>query len=107
MQLRIGPELVEKIKFALPAEIFEPENKGLISFFQTELYSLPAKEFLDVISDVVSDNDVENRKGMKKFSDLLKIAKNKKSQYDKSKKSTDSGDDEDEEFGSFLKDLGL
>jgi hypothetical protein len=107
MQLRIGPELVEKIKFALPAEIFEPENKGLISFFQTELYSLPAKEFLDVISDVVSDNDVENRKGMKKFSDLLKIAKNKKSQYNKSKKSTDSGDDEDEEFGSFLKDLGL
>jgi hypothetical protein len=107
MQLRIGPELVEKIKFALPAEIFEPENKGLISFFQTELYSLPAKEFLDVISDVVSENDAENRKGMKKFNDLLKIAKNKKSQYDKSKKSTDSGDDEDEEFGSFLKDLNL
>jgi len=107
MQLRIGPELVEKIKFALPAEIFEPENKGLISFFQTELYSLPAKEFLDVISDVVSENDAENRKGMKKFSDLLKIAKNKKSQYDKSKKSTDSGDDEDEEFGSFLKGLDL
>lgn len=107
MQLRIGPELVEKIKFALPAEIFEPENKGLISFFQTELYSLPAKEFLDVISDIVSENDAENRNGIKKFNDLLKIAKNKKNQYDKSKKSSDSDDEDDEDFKSFLKDLNL
>ena len=108
MQLRIGPELVEKIKFALPAEVFEPQNKGLISFFQTELYSLPAKEFLDIISDVVSENDTENRRGMKKFNDLLKIAKNKKNQYDESKKSSDSDDDDDDEdFKSFLKDLNL
>jgi hypothetical protein len=108
MQLRIGPELVEKIKFALPAEVFEPQNKGLISFFQTELYSLPAKEFLDIISDVVSEDDAENRRGMKKFNDLLKIAKNKKNQYDESKKSSDSDDDDDDEdFKSFLKDLNL
>lgn len=106
MQLRIGPELVEKIKFSLPAEIFEPENKGLISFFQTELYSLPASEFLDVISDIVSENDADNRKGIKKFNDLLKVAKNKKSEYDKSKNPTETNDD-DKDLGLFLRDLGL
>lgn len=104
MQLRIGPEIVEKIRFALPAEIFEPENKGLINWFQTELYELPAKEFIEIISNVVSENEADNRKGIKIFNELLKKAKEKKGGYDDFK--PDNNED-DEDFDSFLKDMGL
>ena len=33
MQLRIGPEIVEKLRHAMPNEIFEESNKGLINWF--------------------------------------------------------------------------
>lgn len=105
MQLQIGPEIVERLRYSMPAEIFEPENKGLINWFQMELYSLPAKQFLEVINDVVSDNDSETRNGIKKLNDLLKIAKRKKEEYEQS--NPESKENNDDDFNSFLKSLDL
>lgn len=79
MSLRIGPELVDKIRFALPDEAFE--NKGMISFFQTELYSVPAKEFLDIISDLVSANKSDNNRAASEIKKLYDIAKRKMDEY--------------------------
>lgn len=110
MQLRIGPEIVERLRFAMPAEIFEPENKGLINWFQIELYKLPAKQFIDVINDVISDNDSDNKKALKVFDNLLREAKKKKDEYEKSKpekKEIGNDDSDDEDFDSFLNDLGI
>jgi hypothetical protein len=47
--LRLGPQIVEKIRFALPDEVFEEENYGLINWFQMELYKLPAEDFIKII----------------------------------------------------------
>ena len=66
-----------------------------------ELYSLPAKQFLEVINDVVSDNDSETRNGIKKLNDLLKIAKRKKEEYEQS--NPESKENNDDDFNSFLK----
>jgi hypothetical protein len=43
MQLRIGPEIVEQLRFVLPDEMFDAKNKGLIVFFKIELYKMPAE----------------------------------------------------------------
>jgi len=109
MQLRIGPEIVERLRYAMPAEIFEPDNKGLINWFQIELYKLPAKQFIDVINDVISDEDSDNKKALKVFDGLLRTAKQKKDEYEKSKpeKTSNNTDDDDEDFNSFLNDLGI
>jgi hypothetical protein len=56
MQLRIGPEIVERIRFALPDDIYEPENKGLINWFHTVLYQIEAQEFLDIIGNAISED---------------------------------------------------
>ena len=43
MQLRIGPEIVEKLRFALPDEMYDEENKGLVPWFYSILYKTEAK----------------------------------------------------------------
>ena len=57
MQLRIGPEIVEKLRFALPDEMYDESNKGLINWFHKLLYQIPEQEFLEIISkeEIVSD----------------------------------------------------
>ena len=56
MQLRIGPEIVERIRFALPDKMYEPENKGLINWFHTLLYQIEAQEFLEIIGNAISED---------------------------------------------------
>jgi len=46
MQLRIGPEIVERIRMALPDAMFEEGNEGLINWFHILLYQIPAEDFL-------------------------------------------------------------
>jgi len=82
MQLRLGPAVVELIKYSLPDEMFEPENAGLNPWFKKELYKIPAKEFLDLIGDAISENKTEKDRARKKFTEVMKAAQAAKKEYD-------------------------
>ena len=112
MQLRIGPEIVEKIRLALPDEIFEPENKGLINFFHILLYQIPAQEFLEIIGNVISEDSAKVRKATLKFQEIVKEAKIMKDEFENYKEeenidSDDSDEDDDEGLDDFLGSLGI
>jgi hypothetical protein len=91
--LRIGPQVVEKIRFALPDEMFDEKNKGLINWFQMELYKLPAEEFLEIVGNAISDDSEKNSKATSKFKELISIAKKNKEEYESFESSEDSEDD--------------
>jgi hypothetical protein len=104
MQLRIGPEIVEKIRFALPDEIYD--NQGLINWFHISLYQIPAEDFLRIIGDVISDDESKVKKGQKEFEFILRDAKKMMREYEeyKSEKESDSydnyqDDDDDVMYG--------
>ena len=82
MQLRLGPAVVELIKYVLPDDMFEPENAGLNPWFKRELYKIPAKEFLDLIGDAISENDTEKNRAKKRFTEVMKKAQAAKKEYD-------------------------
>jgi len=112
MQLRIGPEIVEKIRFALPDEMFEPENKGLINWFHIQLYQIEPKEFLAIIGNAISNDDTKVSKAKSRFEEIMKEAMELKSEYDNYKedkgKDSDGGDDEDDDdLDDFLGSLGI
>ena len=108
MQLRIGPEIVEKIRFALPDEMFSDGNKGLINWFHIQLYQLPAKEFLEIIGNAISEDSSKVSKATQKFDEIMKEAQNLKQEFDdyKEEKGSDSEDDEDD-LDDFLGSLGI
>lgn len=91
--LRIGPQVVEKIRFALPDEMYDDENKGLINWFQMELYKLPAEEFLQLIGNAISDDSGKNSQATREFEELIKIAKKNKEEYESFESTEDSEDD--------------
>jgi hypothetical protein len=127
MQLRIGPEIVEKLRFALPDEIYD--NPGLINWFHIVLYQTPAQEFLKVIGDVISDDDRKIKSAQREFELMLREAKKMMQEYEeyKSEKDSDSystpdddggdvayGDDDenddDDDYGNYddlFRDLGI
>lgn len=108
MQLRIGPEIVEKFRMALPEEMFESESEVLMPWFKMELYKVDAKEFLSIMADVISEDENKNKKATKRFEEILKIAKESKEEYENSNQSDDSDDDiDDDDFDDFLGSLGL
>lgn len=101
MQLRIGPEIVEKIRFALPDEMYSEENKGLINWFHTILYQIPAEEFLELIGLAISEDESKVKRATSKFKEIMREAQQLKSEYDDYKKSND-----EEEINNFLGSLG-
>jgi hypothetical protein len=101
MQLRIGPEIVEKIRFALPDEMYSESNKGLINWFHTVLYQIPAEEFLELIGLAISEDESKVRKATSKFKEIMREAQQLKTEYDDYKQSND-----DEEMSDFLGSLG-
>jgi len=112
MQLRIGPEIVEKIRSAIPDEMFEPENKGLINWFHILLYQIPAQEFLEIIGNVISEDVAKVRKATLKFQEIMKEAKTMMSEFEDYKEeenidSDDSDEDDDEGLDDFLGSLGI
>lgn len=109
MQLRIGPEIVEKIRFALPDEMFEPENKGLINWFHISLYQLPAKEFLDIIGNAISSDESKVRKATSRFEEIMREAMELKSEYDnyKEEEGIDSDEEDEDDLDDFLGSLGI
>lgn len=106
MQLRIGPEIVEKIRFALPDEMFDEENKGLVPWFYSNLYQTPAQEFLEIIGNAISEDESKVKKATAKFKEIMRKAQQQKSEYDESK-GTDNSEDEDDDYDQLYRDLGI
>jgi hypothetical protein len=82
IQLRLGPELYESLRMLLPDEMFLDENKGLIVWFEQVLYEIPAKEFLKIISNVVSTDESKNNLAKAKFTEVMRKAMVLKNEYD-------------------------
>lgn len=94
IQLRIGPELYEKLRMLLPDEMFLDENKGLIGWFEQVLYEIPAKEFLKIISNVVSTDESKNRLAQAKFVEVMREAMTLKNEYDEYDNDESDADDD-------------
>lgn len=115
MQLRIGPEIVEKIRFAIPDEMFDDVNKGLINWFHILLYQIPAQEFLEIIGNAISEDESKVKKATKRFEELMKEAKEMKDEFENYKEENRSDSDDDSENDSddeddlddFLGSLGI
>ena len=116
MQLRIGPEIVEKIRLALPDEMYEESNKGLINWFHTLLYQIPAQEFLEVIGQAISEDESKVKKATARFKEIMREAQQLKSDFEDYQEEEGSdldnyggGDDNDDDDGldDFLGSLGI
>ena len=109
MQLRMGPEIVEKIRFALPDEMFEQSNKGLINWFEIQLYQIPAQEFLEIIGNAISEDTEKQRKANQKFDEIMKEAMELKREYEDYQKEQgdDSDSDDEDDLDDFLGSLGI
>lgn len=125
MQLRVGPEIVEKIRFALPDEMFSEANKGLINWFHTMLYQIPAEEFLEIIGLAISEDESKVKRATSKFKEIMREAQQLKREYDEYKQgeeeddvndflgslgigsSDDDDDDDDDSLDDFLGGLGI
>ena len=109
MQLRIGPEIVEKIRFALPDEMYDQDNKGLINWFHILLYQIPAQEFLEIIGNAISEDSSKVKKATSRFEEIMKEAIQMKEEFEnyKEEENIDSDEDEDDGLDDFLGGLGI
>jgi hypothetical protein len=109
MQLRIGPEIVERLRNALPDSMFDESNKGLINWFHILLYQIPAQEFLDIIGNAISEDESKVKKATSKFEEIMKEAINLKSEFEdyKEEEDIDSDEDDDDDLDDFLSSLGI
>ena len=107
MQLRIGPEIVEKIRFALPDDIFDPEYKGLINWFHILLYQIEAKEFLEIIGNAISEDSSKLAKAKKRFEELVREAKQMQDEFENYKEEEDIDSEDDDDLDDFLGSLGI
>jgi hypothetical protein len=107
MQLRIGPEVTEMIRVALPDEMFDPSNKGLINWFEIELYQIPAQEFLEIIGNAISNDEAKNKKATQRFEELMRRAMELKREYEEYQEEEGESGDEDDELDDFLGSLGI
>jgi hypothetical protein len=108
MQLRIGPEIVEKIRFALPDEMFDESNKGLINWFHILLYQVPAQEFLEIIGNAISEDTSKVKKATARFEEIMKEAQEMKSDFEDYKEEEGiDPEDEDDGLDDFFGSLGI
>ena len=82
MQLRIGPELVDRIRECLPNEMFDEENYGIKPFFYKILYEIAPKPFLDLIGKVVSQDERDKTIAKNLFRGIFSQAKQMKQRYE-------------------------
>jgi hypothetical protein len=108
MQLRIGPEIVEKLRNALPDSMFDESNKGLINWFHILLYQIPAQEFLEIVGNAISEDASKVKKATSRFEEIMKEAQNMKGEFEdyKEEEGIDS-EDEDDGLDDFFGSLGI
>ena len=105
MQLRIGPEIVEKFRHAMPDEMFDDSNKGLINWFQILLYQIPAQEFLEIIGNAISEDASKVKKATARFREIMREAQEMKSEFEDYKEDKGIESDDDDDFGGDDDDL--
>jgi hypothetical protein len=81
MSLKIGPELVDRIRQNLPTEMFDELNIGIKPFFYKILYEIPSKSFLELIGKVVSNDLHDNTEASQKFKEIFQEAKSMRERY--------------------------
>ena len=98
----------------LPDETFEEYNTGLINWFNIVLYQIPAKQFLQLIGNAISDDSSKINLAKRKFEELMEQAKELKDEYDEYIKENPPKfrqnkrvPDNLENLDDFLSDLGL
>jgi hypothetical protein len=102
MQLRIGPEIVEKIRYALPDELVDDSNQGLTPWFHILLYQIPAEEFLKIIGYAISEDESKIKMATSKFKEIMKEAKKMKSDFDNFRNEDSDEDEDGEDYNSNL-----
>jgi hypothetical protein len=109
MQLRIGPEIVEKLRNALPDEIFDESNKGLINWFHISLYKLPADEFLEIIGNIISTDKSKVDRGKSSLREIMNEAQSLKDEFEnyKEEEGIDSDEEDEDDIDDFLRSLGI
>jgi hypothetical protein len=111
IQLRVGPGVQEKLRMAMPDAIFKPENKGLINWFEIELFKIEPIEFLGIMADVIDKDESKNKRATARFEEIMKEAQRLKEEYEEYKKqkgnSSDSDDLDDDDFDDFLSSMGI
>jgi hypothetical protein len=108
MQLRIGPEIVEKLRHALPDSMFDESNKGLINWFHILLYQIPAQEFLEIVGNAISEDASRVKKATARFEEIMKEAQDMKGEFEdyKEEEGIDS-EDEDDGLDDFFSSMGI
>ena len=92
MQLRIGPEIVEKLRHALPDEMYDESNQGLTPWFHILLYQIPAESFLKIIGHAISEDQSKVKIATSKFKEIMKEAQKMKSDFDNFREDGESDD---------------
>jgi hypothetical protein len=106
-QLRIGPEIKELIRMAIPDEMFKPSNRGLINWFDILLVQIPAKEFLEIIGNAISEDESKRKKATARFKEVMEEAQKLKEDFESYKKKNKIDDEDNEDLGDFLSGLGI
>jgi hypothetical protein len=109
MQLRLGPEIVEKLRNALPDEIFDESNKGLINWFHISLYKLPAEDFLEIIGNIISTDNSKVSRGKDELREIMIEAQNLKEEFEnyKEEEGIESDEENEDDIDDFLRSLGI
>jgi len=104
MQIRIGPEVVDALRNVLPVEALE--NPKVNPWFKKLLYSKKPKEFLNLMSLVISDDPKDNDRAKLQMKEIVRDAIDLLNQYEEYKQSQniEPGDDD---ISGFLDSLGI
>jgi len=102
MQIQIGPEIVDALREALPMEALE--NQKLNPWFKRLLYQKSPKEFLNLMSLVISDNPKDNDKAKLEMKEILRDAMSDLEEYEEYEKEREEEKrkSEDNDLDSFL-----
>jgi hypothetical protein len=107
MQLRVGPEIVEKLRNALPDEIFDESNKGLINWFHISLYKLPAEDFLEIIGNIISTDNSKVSRGKDELREIMIEAQKLKEEFENYKEEEGIESEDEDDIDDFLRSLGI
>ena len=93
--------------------MFDESNKGLINWFHILLYQIPAKEFLTIMGNVISEDPAKNKKATSRFEEIMREAMTMKNEFEDYQEEEGiepkNNDDEDDDEGldDFLGSLGI